>query len=164
MGPIVELELLPEQRKAVIENLLQFYLYDFTLYLDIPADENGRLPDYPDLHEFWTQPDWKFPFLIRANGEPAGLALVERTDDGGNRPSYYMVEFFVLQKFRRRGVGAAAAVMLFDRFKGRWKVTQLKNNEPAQRFWREIIGGYTNGEYKERNHPFNGHPSQYFES
>ncbi|WP_172250930.1 GNAT family N-acetyltransferase [Saccharibacillus deserti] len=164
MGPIVELELVPEPRRAVIENLLQFYLYDFTRYLDIAADENGRLPDYPDLDDFWAYPQRKFPFLIRADGEPAGLALVERTDDEGSRPSYYMVEFFVLQKFRRRGVGRVAAAMLFDRFKGRWKVTQLKNNEPAQQFWRRIIGIYTAGAYKERTHPFQGHPSQYFES
>ncbi|NGZ74536.1 GNAT family N-acetyltransferase [Saccharibacillus alkalitolerans] len=164
MEPNVELELVPEQRRAVIENLLQFYLYDFTLYLDIAADENGKFPDYPDLDEFWSRPDCKFPFLIRANGEPAGLALVERNDENGRKPSYYMVEFFVLHKFRRRGVGARAAVMLFDRFKGRWKVTQLKNNEPAQRFWRQVIGTYTVGSYKERSHPFQGHPSQYFES
>lgn len=164
MEPNVELELVPVQRRAVIENLLQFYLYDFTRYLDIAADENGRFPDYPDLDEFWSKPEQKFPFLIRADGEPAGMALVERTDDGGRKPSYYMVEFFVLQKFRRRGVGGSAAVMLFERFRGRWKVTQLKNNEPAQRFWRQTIGIYTVGAYKERHHPFNGHPSQYFEN
>lgn len=164
MEPIVELELVPEQRRAMIENLLQFYLYDFTLYLDIAADESGRFPDYPDLDEFWSKADRKFPFLIRADGEPAGMALVERTDDNGKKPSYYMVEFFVLQKFRRHGVGGSAAVMLFDRFRGRWKITQLKNNEPAQRFWRNTIGIYTNGAYKERTHPFHGHPSQYFEN
>ncbi|GGO07039.1 GNAT family N-acetyltransferase [Saccharibacillus kuerlensis] len=164
MEPNVELELVPEMRRTVIENLLQLYLYDFTRYLDIAADENGRFPDYPDLGEFWSRPEEKFPFLIRSNGEVAGLALVERSDEGGKKPSYYMVEFFVLQKFRRRGVGRRAAVMLFDRFRGRWKVTQLQNNEPAQRFWRQIIGIYTGGAYKERCHPFQGHPSQYFES
>ncbi|MDO3412166.1 GNAT family N-acetyltransferase [Saccharibacillus sp. CPCC 101409] len=163
MSMDVELELVPESRKAVIERLLQFYLYDFTLYLNIAVDEEGRFPDYPDLHEFWTLPERKFPFLIRADGEIAGFALVERTDDG-RKPSYYMVEFFVLQKFRRGGVGSRAATRLFERFRGRWKVTQLGNNEPAQRFWRNVIGTYTAGSYKERTHPFQGHPSQYFDS
>ncbi|MCQ4085563.1 GNAT family N-acetyltransferase [Saccharibacillus sp. JS10] len=164
MEPNVKLELVPQQSRTVIENLLQFYLYDFTAYLDIPADENGRFPNYPDLDEYWTKSDRKFPFLIRVNGEPGGLALVEKTNDSDKKPSYYMVEFFVLRKFRRLGVGGIAAVLLFDKFRGRWKVTQLKNNETAQLFWRNTIGIYTNGAYRERHHPFNGHPSQYFDN
>jgi predicted acetyltransferase len=41
------------------------------------------------------------------------------------------------------------ACILFDRFPGAWEVTQLHENVPAQRFWRSVIAGYTDGNYTE---------------
>jgi predicted acetyltransferase len=54
-----------------------------------------------------------------------------------------MAEFFILRKFRRQRVGERAAVLLFDRFPGRWEVRQRSSNQPATAFWRSAIGRYT---------------------
>lgn len=57
-----------------------------------------------------------------------------------------MSKFFVMRKYRRRGVGAQAARLLFDRFPGRWNVRELTANEPAQKFWRSVTGAYASYE------------------
>ena len=61
-----------------------------------------------------------------------------------------MAQFFVLRKYRRRGVGRAAACELFSALPGRWQVGQMPLNLPAQAFWRRVIGACTGGRFVEQ--------------
>ena len=54
-----------------------------------------------------------------------------------------------MPKYRRRGVGEHAARTLFDRFPGRWEVATNPGREPAQIFWRRVIGRYAEGTHRE---------------
>lgn len=60
-----------------------------------------------------------------------------------------MAEFFVLRAWRGRGIGRRAVLALFDRFRGKWEISELPRNAPAIRFWRRVIGGYRDGRYTE---------------
>src|SRR5213594_868785 len=62
-------------------------------------------------------------------------------------------EFFIVRRHRRRGVGTEVARRVFDRYPGKWEVTQLTRNVYAQAFWRRVIGAYTGGRYEERPRP-----------
>ncbi|WP_339223281.1 GNAT family N-acetyltransferase [Paenibacillus sp. FSL W7-1332] len=157
------IELVPKRKQAVIVNLMQLYLYDFTKYLDISVNDQGLFLPYPDLDEFWKKRERKYPYLITFDQRPAGFALIERMDDALDA-DYYMTEFFVMQKYRRTGLGTWAATRLFDHFQGRWKVTQISSNVPAQAFWRKVIEAYTGGRYEEYIDPVRHNPSQYFNS
>jgi predicted acetyltransferase len=64
-------------------------------------------------------------------------------------------EFFILRKFRRSGIGRRAAYEVFDRFPGRWQLSQTANNRVAHAFWRRIIDDYTGGKFEERSDPTN---------
>lgn len=150
----------PREQKQVIRHLMQFYLYDFTKYLDIDVDRYGLFPDYPNLDDYFNHAD-KYPFLIKNGSSPAGFALVDKLSSK-KEGDFYMTEFFVMQKYRRSGVGTWAANELFSRFQGEWKVSQVRTNMVAQAFWRKVIGGYTNGQFRERFHPESGNPSQHF--
>ncbi|WP_339296214.1 GNAT family N-acetyltransferase [Paenibacillus sp. FSL W7-1279] len=157
------IELVPKRKQAVIVNLMQLYLYDFTKYLDISVNDQGLFLPYPDLDEFWKKRERKYPYLITFDQRPAGFALIERMDDALDA-DYYMTEFFVMQKYRRTGLGTWAATRLFAHFQGRWKVTQISSNIPAQAFWRKVIEAYTGGRYEEYIDPVRHNPSQYFNS
>jgi predicted acetyltransferase len=63
---------------------------------------------------------------------------------------FWMDEFFVMQKYRRQGVGEHVATCLFDRFAGTWEVGEIPNNVNGQAFWRKVIGRYTGGHYEEQ--------------
>lgn len=67
------------------------------------------------------------------NGRWAGFALVRAESP------FDMSEFFVMRKYRRQGVGRAAAVELFRRFSGPWQVRQQRTNPGATEFWRTAI-------------------------
>jgi predicted acetyltransferase len=63
---------------------------------------------------------------------------------------YWIAEFFVLRKFRRRGAGQRSAHQLFDRFRGRWLVAVLTLNTPAMKFWPKVIRRYTLNRFQRR--------------
>ena len=129
--------------------MLELYHYDFTEYTDADVDPDGRF-GYRYLDAYFTEPD-RHPFLIRADGQLAGFALVRRaTSAVGDYDVFDMAEFFVMRKYRRRGVGSEAARFAFDRFPGRWEVREMAANTPAQAFWRRVIGDYTGGNFTER--------------
>lgn len=44
-----------------------------------------------------------------------------------------------MKKYRKKGIGKAAAMMIFDMFHGGWEVSQWINNVPAQNFWGKVI-------------------------
>ena len=130
MEPVEVLEATPED-KSVVRQLMELYLYDFSEFVDADLDPHGYF-GYQYLDNYWTEPDRK-PFLFRATGKWAGFALVR-----GGAP-HDMAEFFVMRKYRRRGVGIVAARDLFARFPGDWQVRQMAANAGATTFWRRAI-------------------------
>lgn len=101
----------------------------------------------------WFRDDRTHPLLILSAGQPAGFALVARPlVPAAVAPSvtYEMAEFFIRTPHRRRGVGAAAADLIFRRFGGDWRVSEARRNTPAVAFWRRVIGSFTGGVYTER--------------
>ena len=137
----------PDERPA-LDNLFQLYSYDWSALLPLDVADDGRFDGHP-LDPYW-QDDWRHPFLIRADGKLAGFALVSlRSRLTGAAGVADMAEFFVLRRYRRRGVGFAAASAAFDRFKGPWEVRQRPDNVEATVFWRRVIARYTKGSYRE---------------
>jgi predicted acetyltransferase len=150
-----------DEERAVVQRLYPLYLHDlsaFTDYYDV--DAGGRW--VPDHLPTWLASDRCTPLLLWSDGRVAGLALVAHAGFPfvPPGPDHTMGEFFVLARHRRRGVGRQAAVHIFDAFPGRWRVEQLRRNEPATAFWRRVIGDYTGGRYEES--ASYGHPVQTF--
>lgn len=148
----------------IISNLMQFYFYDFTAYLNIQIEEDGKYQAYPGLEKYMRAGEKRHhAFLIRSDGQIAGFALVDQPvnhPEGDN----YMAEFFILKRFRRKGIGSAAARILFAKFPGRWFVSQVAANAPAQAFWRSVISEYTKGSFTEEVRAKNGNTVQFFDS
>jgi predicted acetyltransferase len=134
--------------RVLLQNLLQFYYYDFSEVLEMYVDEDGRFGDV-DLTPYWVD-EWRHPFVLRVDDKLAGFALIsERSKITGESGVFDMTEFFVLRRFRRGGVGRAAAFAAFDRFEGPWEVRQRVENPDATGFWRRVISEYTRGDYEE---------------
>jgi predicted acetyltransferase len=137
---------LPED-KPTIARLLQLYEHDNSEFFGADLDPDGlyRVMDADTRFK----PGW-YVFLIKVEGKLAGFAIVTRHAAYiGDGETWLMDEFFVVRKYRRRGVGAYVACALFDRFPGRWEVSQWPTNLPAQAFWRTVIGRYTEGRFEE---------------
>ncbi len=147
--------------KPVLRQLMELYLYDFSEFIDCDVNEHGSY-DYGYLDNYWTEAD-RYPFLIHVNGKLAGFVLVWITGEGEERRNL-IAEFFVMKKYRHKGVGKTTAWRIFDRFPGVWQVGEVKTNVPAIRFWSKIIDEYSEGNFrKPANSDWDG-PMQEFES
>ena len=144
----MEIELSPAgvEEKVLLERLMELYLYDFSEFDGADLD-NQAYYGYPYLDRYWVEPG-RAPFLVRVDGALAGFVLVFEYSLLG-QAGHMIAEFFVLRKYRRLGVGRAAAFAAFERFPGHWEVSQINENLPAQRFWRSVLTEYTHGEYRE---------------
>jgi predicted acetyltransferase len=141
-----------ERDRECLGALLQLYAYDFSEVLGLDVGDDGRF-EVPSLDPHWTDP-LSHAFLIRVDARLAGFALVHGRSrlSGGERGDdrvFDMAEFFVVRKYRRRGVGERAAVWLFDRFRGPWEVRQKAENRAAVAFWRRVIGRYAGDQFGE---------------
>ena len=141
----IELELVSVEDKQILLNIMQFYIYEFSKYMNIIRLEEDGLYAPFDLDEYWTNPS-KHPFFIKVDEEFAGFVLVNSDESSVNS----IAEFFVMRKFEGRGVGRTVANSIFDMYQGEWVVTQSEKNYPAQAFWRSTISKYTAGNFSER--------------
>jgi len=136
----VVLEPATPAQKPLIENLVELYVHDLSDAFELNIGENGRF-GYESLPLYWSEPEIRFPFLIREGDHVAGFVLVMRVGE-----HWDIAEFFVLRRHRRNGVGREAAFQTWSRFRGPWSVRVLIRNEGALQFWSAIIEEYTNGE------------------
>jgi len=143
---------LADGERPLIQRLFELYLYDFSEMEHADVDEEGWfVPSARDwLARYWSEPG-RHALLLRVEGKPAGLALVDESSPlAGSGERRFLGAFLVVRGYRRQGYGAEVARAIFDRFPGRWQVLQIKANTEAQQFWRRVIGDYTGGAFTER--------------
>lgn len=152
--PAIDLEEAGPEHAAVLDRLAQLYQYDFS-EMD-PGDpqhghvgSDGRFSGV-ELDGFFGQ-DGHHAYLVKADDRLAGFVLVacKASFRDPAETVWWIDEFFVLRKYRRRGVGAEVARRIFDAFPGTWQVAEMSINTGAQAFWRGVIGRYTGGRFEE---------------
>jgi predicted acetyltransferase len=148
----------------ILRNLYPLYLHDLSEYGDgYSLDPQGLWqPDY--LPTWLTESAQVHPLLFRWEDRPVGFAFV------GQAPFPYMTpgrdfrlsEFFIVRSQRRHGLGQQAARAVFDRFRGVWELSQLRENRRAISFWRRVLTEYTGGAFQETL--IDGEPAQVFDN
>jgi predicted acetyltransferase len=150
VGEQVTIEQARPADAVLLGNLLELYIHDLSEVFAIEPGPDGRF-GYPKLPLYWSEPDKRFPFLIRARGKTVGFSLVTRGSPASKNPDVLDVaEFFVLRRHRRGGCGRRAATLLFDRLPGTWIVRVSQGNRGAVPFWESVISAYTKGQFTQR--------------
>ena len=114
--------------KDVLKNLMQFYIYDFSEFVEGDVEEDGLYAAYPHLEDYWKEKDHRFPYIIKQDEKYIGFLLV-RFIESEERNYFSIAEFFIMKKYRRKGIGKAVATQVFNLHKGRWEVYQKESNE-----------------------------------
>jgi predicted acetyltransferase len=140
----------PKEEKEILQNLMQFYFYDFSEFIDSDVKENGLYGKYPYLDDYWVYENNRLPYLIKHEGKHVGFVLVRYIEIEDKEPHYSIAEFFIMKKYRRLGFGKEVAIKIFDVHKGHWKVFQMEKNVPAKLFWNKVINEYTEGIFSDR--------------
>jgi predicted acetyltransferase len=155
------IELHPAQRDElqIIENLMQFYLYDFSQWLPLKLAEHGFFRIQP-LDDYWRLPATR-PFLLRVDGELAGFVSVD-DDIHLDGAEYNIGYFFVSRRFRGQGVAQFVVSALLSRLPGQWQIFHIDANRPAQRFWARVIADLSGGEFTRQQRTVNGYPCTFY--
>jgi predicted acetyltransferase len=96
-------------------------------------------------------------YLVKVGDSIAGFALIGSVGEWLDHVDGHDVhEFFIMRKFRRRGVGRSVATFLWDEHPGEWLVRVLEANAAAVAFWRVGISIYSLGSYREEQHILSG--------
>jgi len=141
---IVEVSL---DEKSILSQLIELYEYDFSEYNDRDVNSFGRY-GYKYLDHYWTDEN-RHPFFIIVNEQYAGFVLInDYCYLQSSEKAKSVAEFFIMRKYRRKGIGKVVATLIFDRFPGNWEVLQHGNNDPSKVFWSEVIPEYTQGEFE----------------
>jgi len=98
--------------KPVVRRLLGFNAHDPSEFDGRDLGLHGEF-GYPYLDHYWTEDD-RHPFPIEVDGRGSPLQIAE---------------FVVLRRFRRRGVGLAAARAVLRRLSGSWQVHVVEGND-----------------------------------
>jgi predicted acetyltransferase len=137
MTPQVTIEQVTPRERDVLWRYLQFYIYDMSRFTGAqPVD--GVFP-YSHFDAYWGEGERRSAWWAKVGGEIAGFALV-RLDAGEGR--HEIAEFFIVNRWRRRGIGLSFARQLLTRFPGPWRLHELANNQGAIAFWRRVLGGF----------------------
>jgi len=137
----------------LLSNLLELYVHDMSEFFSVDIGADGRF-GYDKLPLYWSEPERRFPFLIRSGARAVGFALVTRGSPATDDPADLDVaEFFVLRRYRRSGVGRQGVRLLWRRMPGHWVVRVSEGNQQGLRFWESVIRHYTGGRFSEMERP-----------
>ena len=138
----IEIRRADVSQKLVVYNLLQVYLHTFAS-MKTPEDPQWRFNalgqlDYPDFNAYWGDRS-RHPYLIYANGDLAGFALINDGTASGRKTDFFVGEFFIAGKYRKHGTGRKAALAIFKHHPGLWELGVVEGNAPALTFWEKTL-------------------------
>jgi predicted acetyltransferase len=67
------------------------------------------------------------------------MMLKRGSELSGDETVWDMAEFFVIRRYRRRGIGTAIAHQVWKQRPGRWEVRVMQSNPSAYLFWERAI-------------------------
>ena len=133
----MNIELVNNNERKVLDNMLQLYLHDISLYFGIEFNSNTGLYQYDSLDKYFNNSN-NYPYFIKINNDIAGFILLDKVDD-----NMVVQEMFILNNYKNKGIGRDAIVEIFNKYKGNWIVKALPNSIKAETFWIRTIKEYT---------------------
>lgn len=118
-----------KENSEIFHRLLQCYEAEFSKITKKIPNEDGLFP--LDIQLGGSI----FGLILFCKNQPIGVAAVESKTSN----IYEGKEFYVVPSFRRLGVGAQFAYLLFSTYPGEWEIKQIDGATDAVRFWRKTL-------------------------
>lgn len=129
------------EKKDILNNLMQLYLHNISLNFPIDFDSNTGMFGYDDIEKYFENDNNKAFFILKEN-EIAGFMLIDLLNEKN-----IIQEMFVLNNYKRKGVGKTAVSILFNKFKGNWEIKSLPCSENSEKFWISSVKEYTKDKF-----------------
>jgi predicted acetyltransferase len=126
--------------KNLLENMMQLYLHDISINFPIDFDST-TCKYYYDLDSYFEK-NIAF-FIENEKQEKLGFILIDLLSN----TSFEISEMFILNNYKRQGIGEKAIKDIFKKYRGDWIVKAVPLSTVAEKFWNNVINNYTNGNY-----------------
>ena len=144
----VKLEKVTITNKEILYKLLQYSLYEGSMYIDNNIDDKGDFI-YPWFDNYFTDND-RAAYIIKNDNNILGMVMVNENLKFLKKGKC-IAEMLILPKYRRKHIATKAVYQIFDEYKVSWEVQPMENNQTAYAFWKNTIKNYTNGNYQIKN-------------
>ncbi len=129
-----------DEKKELLWNMLQKYLYEMTnFYYDI-MDEDGNYP-YRFFDEYFSDSRRK-AYFIHNDEALVGFVLLNPYSSIGKNPDFTIAEFTIFPAYRRKHIAIEAAKAILDKHPGIWEIKYNDKNEKAKRLWNTVAAPY----------------------
>ena len=133
--------------KNTLMNLLEKYLYEFSQWEKTDVNDDG-LYGYEYLACYFEEVN-RFPYLIKVDNKLAGFILVsDYPEVPDERTDFCLSEFFIMNKYRRKGYGKEAVFKVLNMHHGKWQLKRHPHNIGSVKFWNNVLDEYTSGNYR----------------
>lgn len=132
------LEQINESNSHMFDILVQDYEAEFSSITRKTKNQAGK---------YSVDVDWHHPnigYYWKEDSHIVGFCLIEPIDGYSE-----IVDFYVIPSHRNKMIGKNMAFAVFNKHPGPWQVRQIAGSELAKKFWRKVIGEYTNENYTE---------------
>ena len=133
------IDIRPEDRE-LFWNIHQKYLYEMTNYYDDEMDDSGNY-HYEYFDAYFTEPKRKAQFIY-FNKHLAGFVMINPYSYLDENPNYVLAEFTIFPIHRKKHIAMEVAEMIFDQYKGSWKVKYNETNIAANKLWNRVCAKY----------------------
>lgn len=159
MSPPLVISRIGPESDVLLRNLFEHYCHDMSEWFDFDTTADGSYSH--DTSSIWANEYGAY--LAKVGGSIAGFALIGSAAPWlGATRGHDVHEFFVLRKFRRRGVGQRMAGLVWNEHPGEWLVRVLEANAPAVLFWRSAVSAYSFGALREEPRIIDGRSWRFF--
>lgn len=131
-----------------IDALLPSYIKEMIPYLASSSAVNATSSAEERFAIYFTS-ETHWPYFILGNEDLAGFCLIRRYPQ---EPETYDIEqFFILNEYKRHGLGRATLKQLVELHPGNWLVRILKKNSRALAFWTNSINAIVGDKFTKTN-------------
>lgn len=139
---MIELELVKKSNEKVLKNLLQLYLHNISAYFPMPFNSESGVYDYDDISKYIEKDENSIAYFIKYEENIAGFILFDKTEEFN-----VVQEMFVMNNYKRAGIGKNAVKQLFNKHHGNWEIKSLPCSEQAEKFWVSVVKEYTKNNF-----------------
>jgi len=136
------LERVNENNSVTFVNLFNIYHHDRAKFLPgiyQEVDDEGYY-DKPNTQSIMSDyPEKVISYIIKHNGNAAGFVVLAMPPYVKSGNDYAIVDLFVLNNFRGKGVAANACKWLFENHPGRYWMEVVKKDSDAISYWVNLI-------------------------
>ena len=132
-------EVRPE-RRDLLWNIHQKYLYEMTSYYADEMDETGNY-HYRYFDAYFTEPE-RTALFIYDDRTLVGFAMLNPYSYINERPDHVLAEFTIFPMYRKRHMGKAAAELILKTYQGSWEIKYNEKNAGAKTLWSKVTDFY----------------------